>query len=462
MRDRILIAEDEVDLLQGLGRMIAYEIECDIDLAENGRQALAIMAEKPVDLLLTDVRMPDMDGMELFRSCLEINPYLTVVVMTAYGSIEQAVEAIKAGAFDFITKPFDEKQLISLIREGLDRNRPARENRRRSLELATGQPFQEMIGTSPAMIEVFESIQMLCRTDVTVLISGESGTGKEMAARAIHRLSPRGERRMITVNCPALPENILESELFGYRKGAFTNALADRKGLFAEAHGSTIFLDEIGDLSPVLQTKLLRVLQEKEIRPLGDTRSHRVDVRIIASTNRDLPGKIEEGGFRQDLFYRLNVASLVMPPLRNRREDIPLLVDHFLKKAAASLKVPPKTITSGAMNYLLTRQWPGNIRELENMIQGFTALVSHESIDVPDLPGGPGQEPLDMGSTDLDRPYKELKDRMLENFTTVYVQNLLQKTGGNVSLAAKLSQIKRQSLQKIIKRYGIDPDQYRK
>ena len=288
MTDRILIAEDEVDLLHGLGRTIAMEIDCDIQLVQNGRDALEIIQRQPVDLLLTDIRMPDMDGMELLKRTRAVDPYITVVIMTAYGTIEQAVEAIKGGAYDFITKPFEEQQMLHLLAKGLERNRLIRENQRLQQQMAARPSFQGMIGASPAMTTVFDTIQMLGRTDVTVLIRGESGTGKEMAARAIHALSRRRNREMVTVNCPALPENILESELFGYRKGAFTNATRDKAGLFAKAEGSTIFLDEIGDLSAPLQTKLLRVLQEKEIRPLGDNRTTTVDVRIMASTNQDL------------------------------------------------------------------------------------------------------------------------------------------------------------------------------
>ncbi len=461
MTDRILIAEDEIDLLKGLGRTIEMELECDIQLAGDGKSALEIIKRQPVDLLLTDIRMPDMDGMELLKQTRAIDPYITVVIMTAYGSIEQAVEAIKGGAYEFITKPFDEQEMIHILTKGLERNRLIRENQRLQKQLSDRKSFQNMIGGSPAMSKVFDAIQMLGRSDVTVLIRGESGTGKEMAARAIHSLGERKGREMVTVNCPALPESILESELFGYKKGAFTNASEDKAGLFKVADGSTIFLDEIGDLSASLQTKLLRVLQEKEIKPLGDNRTRKVDVRIMASTNQDLEQKINEGTFREDLYYRLNVARLVMPPLRKRVEDIPLLTDHFLKAAASDLSAETKSISPKVLERFLTYHWPGNVRELENTLQGLTALVKGDTIQVSHLPAFNAQPCPDLELPDFSAPYKLVKEQMLEKFTTEYVTQLLRRTEGNVSEAAHKSQIKRQSLQKILKRYAIDPARFR-
>lgn len=462
MTDRILIAEDEIDLLTGLARTIEMEIDCDIQLAENGRAALEIIKDQSVDLLLSDIRMPDMDGMSLLKHTHAHDPYITVVMMTAYGSIEQAVTAIKNGAYDFITKPFEEQQILHVITKGLERNRLIRENLRLQKQMPGRQSFQGMVGAAPSTVQAFDTIQMLSRTDVTVLIRGESGTGKEMAARAIHALSRRQSREMITVNCPALPKSILESELFGYKKGAFTNATHDKTGLFAEAHGSTIFLDEIGDLSASLQTKLLRVLQEKEIKPLGDNRTQKVDVRIMASTNQDLERKIRDGSFREDLYYRLNVAHLDLPPLNQRKEDIPLLVDHFLKTAAQELGTTVKSVTPQVLEQFLAHAWPGNVRELENTIQGLTAMVKGDAIEPSHLPVFKGRPCPENDSLEMQLPYKELKEQLLERFTTRYVNQLLKETGGNVTEAADRSRIKRQSLQKIFKRYGIDPSQFRK
>ncbi len=461
MKDSILIVDDEIDLLMGLKRTIQLEIDCDIFTATSGHDALNIVKNEPIDLLLADIRMPEMDGMELFQKVKDIDPYITVVLMTAYGSIELAVQAIKGGAYDFISKPFNNDRLIHVLHKGLERNRLLRENARLSREICDKAPFQNMVGMSKPMRRVFEAIQMLARTDVTVLILGESGTGKDLAAQAIHALSKRRHRPMVTVNCPTLPESILESELFGYKKGAFTNASHDKKGLFEEADGSTIFLDEIGDLPIQIQTKLLRVLQEKEIKPLGDNKTRKVDVRIIASTNQDLQKKMEENLFREDLYYRLNVATLKMPSLREIKEDIPLLVEHFMEKSACELGIEPKMITPEALEAFFAYDWPGNIRELENTIRGINAMTPESTIDVQHLPFKKKTSQISIKEFDLTEPYRVLKMRVLEEFTTKYVSNLLNKTHGNVTLAAEISGIKRQSLQKIIKKYNIPVEKFR-
>jgi transcriptional regulator with GAF, ATPase, and Fis domain len=318
-----------------------------------------------------------------------------------------------------------------------------------------------MIGQSPPMLDVFHKIQMLAKSDVTVLIRGETGTGKDLAARALHSLSRRRGMPMVTVNCPALPESILESELFGYRKGAFTNANEDRKGLFDQADGSTIFLDEIGDLTPGVQTKLLRVLQDKSLMPLGSNESHSVDVRIIAATNRHLEQKIEANEFREDLFYRLNVASLDLPPLSEIHSDIPLLAEHFLSKIACEMDESPRRLAPEVMNYLLQKEWPGNIRELENTIRGWVAMTGEPLITAEDARILPSKSGGDPDTIDLNTPYKALKDSAIENFTRQYLHRLLEHTKGNVSLSAEISGIKRQSLQKIIKRYAVAVENFR-
>jgi DNA-binding NtrC family response regulator len=461
MKDRVLIVDDEVDLLRGLKRMITTEIDCEALIASNGHDALSILRKESIDVLLADIRMPDIDGMELLEETKKLDPSITVILMTAYGTIELAVRAIKNGAYDFIRKPFDEKEMIHLLRKGLERNRLVRENARLLRKVCENAPFQNMLGKSAKMRKAFDIILMLAQTDVTVLILGESGTGKELAARAIHAISKRRHRPMVTVNCPALPEHILESELFGYRKGAFTNATSDKKGLFDEANSSSIFLDEIGDLSPALQTKLLRVLQEKEIKPLGYSKTHKVDVRILASTNQDLKEKLEAKQFREDLYYRLNVAALTMPPLCEMKEDIPLLVEHFLKKSACELGIPPKKISTEAINYLLARDWPGNIRELENTIRGVTAMTPGPMIDIECLPFKDLPKALSVEEVDISQPYKVVKKRILHEYTTKYVTALLEKTCGNVTLAANMCGIRRQSLQRIINTYKIDIGKFR-
>ena len=462
MTDTILIADDEPDLLTGLERTVKMELACRVILAQNGKQAMRVFETEAVDVVLADIRMPGMDGLELLQAVKKYDPAITVIIMTAYGTIEKAVEAIKAGAFDFIQKPFEEERLLHLLKNGLELNRLVRENARLREQICERAPFENMVGKSQPMVEVFKTIEMLARTDVTVLILGETGTGKDLAAQAIHALSPRRQNPMVTVNCPALPENILESELFGYLQGAFTDAKQDKKGLFDQADGSTLFLDEIGDLSPAVQTKLLRFLQDKHIKPLGATSSHEVDVRIIAATNQNLSEKIKAHQFRKDLYYRLNVAALTMPPLRDIREDTPLLVDHFLDKIGCEQKVTPKKLAPGVMNFLLEQNWPGNIRELENTIRGWAAVNPGPVISLPEPNDGiSGKTPAAGLKADFSSSYKDLKAQALTDFTLTYLKQLLAHTGGNVSLAAEISGIKRQSLQKIIKRYNVAVEPFR-
>jgi DNA-binding NtrC family response regulator len=454
--DTILVVDDEADLVHGLARTIAMDIDCRVLTAGNGRQALEILSSEAVDVVLADVLMPQMDGLTLLERIKARDPAVTVIIMTAYGTIEKAVEAIKKGAYDLIQKPMDEDRLIHLLKKGLELNRLVRENARLTEVICRKETSGSIVGQSPPMRDVFEKIHMLAQSDVTVLVRGDTGTGKELAARAIHKLSRRGRRQLVTVNCPALPEAILESELFGYRKGAFTHAVDDRIGMFDQATGSSIFLDEIGDLTLPVQTKLLRVLQDKEIRPLGSNRSHTVDTRIIAATNRDLERKIKENRFREDLFYRLNVATLTMPPLDRIREDIPLLVAHFLDQVAFEQDTARKSVVPEVLDRLMTRHWPGNTRELENLIRGWYAVIPDERITLHHLSTNSRPMPCPEGGIDLDKPYQALKGQAIESFTREYLNRLLGRTGGNVSAAAQLSGMKRQSLQKIIKRYGID------
>ena len=463
MSDTILVVDDQPDLLLGLERTLSMEFGCRVLTAEGGPRALEVLEKEPVDVVLADICMPGMDGIELLKRIKEADSSITVIIMTAYGTIETAVQAIREGAFDFIQKPLDEDRLIHLLKNGLEYNRLVRENNRLMERLCEKAPFENMIGSSPPMQKVFQTIQMLARTDVTVLVRGETGTGKDMAARAVHGLSARKNARMVTVNCPALPETILESELFGHRKGAFTSANQDKKGLFDQAHGSTIFLDEIGDLSLPVQTKLLRVLEDKQVMPLGDSQSHEVDVRIITATNQNLEEKIQKREFREDLYYRLNVASLHMPPLADIRQDIPLLADHFVKKIACENNAEPKVLAPEVMDYLLNRNWPGNIRELENTIRGWCALTADSIITLAHTgktPESRVQTP-DVRQVDVTRPYKDLKAEIIDSFTLDYLCRLLAHTSGNISLSAQISGIKRQSLQKIIKRYNVSVDQYR-
>jgi DNA-binding NtrC family response regulator len=463
MNEIILVVDDEQDMLHLLKRSLEPDLGCQVLTAASGEEALERLSESAPDLALIDIKMPGMDGMELLTRLRQAQPWLTVVMMTAHGCIEIAVQAIKAGAYDFVTKPFDHEALVLALGKALERSRLLRENLKLQRCAREGDAFQNLVGQSHAMHRVFETIQMVAKTDLTVLITGESGTGKDLAARAIHTLSDRRGRAFVAVNCPTVPENILESELFGYRKGAFTHATQNKIGLFQEAHGGTIFLDEIGDISTTIQTKLLRVLQQKEIKPLGDTKSIRVDVRVIASTNRNLPEKIRLNEFREDLFYRLNVLPIVLPPLRERREDIPSLVNHLLKKHCTALNRPLKTASAELMNRLLSAHWEGNIRELENVVIRGILFAPDDEIR-PEDAGFQGTDPIKQPSAStgvFNLAYREAKEEVMKQFHSDYIGRLLAATQGNVSQAARECGLERQALQQLMRRYAIRSEAFR-
>lgn len=461
--DTLLIVDDEQDMVRLLKRTLEPDLVCEAKTALSGEEALAVLEKHPIDLVLLDVKMPVMDGLEALERIRRDHPWLTVVMMTAHGSIDLAVQAIKMGAYDFITKPFDHEALVWHLTKALERSRLLRENRVLQQRVQQTQAFHNIVGKSVKMERVFEAVQMVAKTDVTVLITGESGTGKDLLARAIHDLSERQAEQFVAVNCPAVPENILESELFGYRRGAFTHAVQNRIGLFQEAHRGTLFLDEIGDISTTIQTKLLRALQTKEIKPLGDTKSIRVDVRLVASTNRNLPEKIKKGEFREDLFYRLNVLPIELPPLRERREDIFLLVHHFLEKHCRELKRSPKKVSPMLMELFFRWPWEGNVRELENIIMRGVLFAPGDEIGVEHvgLEGKlPGRPCLVENSTHLPE-YREAKEEVLKRFHESYLEKVLSATQGNVTHAARLCGLERQGLQQVMRRYGIQPEKYR-
>ncbi len=461
---RILVVDDEPDMLQLLSRSLAPDLGCRVDTAASGSQALQMLGDGHFDLAVVDIKMPGMDGLELLELIRRKWPDLTVVMMTAYGSIDTAVAAMKQGAYDFITKPFDHDALVVRLEKALERSRLISENRRLKQDDGGLDLFYGMAGRSTEMQRVFETVRMVAPTDMTVLITGESGTGKDLAAKAVHELSSRSTGPFVAVNCPTVPEQILESELFGYKKGAFTHATQNKTGLFQEADGGTIFLDEIGDVSPAIQTKLLRVLQEREIKPLGDTRSVRVDVRIIASTNQDLKARIREGVFREDLFYRINVLPVHLPPLRERPSDIPLIAENLLQKHRTRLKKPEKRLSADLMNWLQSRHWEGNVRELENTVIQAILFSAEESIrpeDLDSLPRGQGA-PCPPGFADVGGlPYREAKETVLQSFNASYIGGLLRETGGNVTQAAQKCGLERQALQQIMRRYDISAADYR-
>jgi len=457
---RLLIVDDEEDMLKGLKRTLALDFKgMDILTAARAQEALHLVEKESVDLVLTDIRMPDMDGLELLRRLLKIDPWLTVIMMTAYGSIELAVEAMKRGAYDFVTKPFDKEVLLRTIHKALERNSLIRENLSLQRQVGERAALKNLVGQSPPMRRLLETIHALARTNYTVLIRGENGTGKELVARAIHELSPRRGRPLVTVNCPAIPEHLLESELFGHKKGAFTNADADHRGLFDEADGGSLLLDEIGDVPVSIQTKLLRALQEQEIKPLGAARPYRVDVRIMASTNQDLEEKIRDRLFREGLFYRLNVVTIRTPMLQEIREDIPLLVSHFTQAACREMDVPLKKFSAAALEVMMARPWPGNIREMQNFVRRAVVfspenIIRPEDLEFSGETAGPPNTAQPEGEIlgGKIEPYKVAKERLVNDFTSRYVADLLEKTQGNITRAAELSGLSRVALQKILRR----------
>jgi DNA-binding NtrC family response regulator len=398
--------------------------------------------------------MPKVDGMELLKHVKKQKPIVPVIMITAYGSVKQAVEALKVGALDYVVKPFDIEELKILVSHGLEEKKIREENILLKKSFREQSSFENMIGKSKAMREVFGLIEKVATTDSTVLITGESGTGKEMAARAIHALSRRRERPYVSINCAALPENLLESELFGHTKGSFTGAVADKKGMFETAHAGTIFLDEVGELSPWTQVKLFRVLQERRIRRVGGTDEILVDIRIIAATNQDLKKRIEEGKFREELFYRLNVICFEMPALRRRTEDIPLLISHFLQKHCEKMGRKTKRLTPEVISFLETYAWPGNVRELENLIERTVAVEERETITVSSLP----RDILEMRRSEdapaVLRPGFDLEGH-LDQIAKKYIQEAGSASSGNMKKMASLLGVSYRSLRYLIEKYQL-------
>lgn len=463
MTTRILIVDDEAKMLALLKRTIVAEMsDVEIVTADNGPLALEMVAQQSFDIALIDIRMPAMDGLDLLERLRKHDRLLTVIMMTAYGSVDTAVAAIKKGAYDFITKPFDKDTLLLLLQKAAERGKLLRENLNLRERISDTERFQNFIGVSARMQKIYETIQMISHTDVTVLISGESGTGKYLAALAIHAMSARGRKPFVRVNCPAIPEQILESELFGYRKGAFTHATADKQGMFQAAEGGTIYLDEIGDIALPVQTKLLLAIEDKEIKPLGHPRSLVVDARVVASTNCDLKARVADRRFREDLYYRLNVVNLHMPALRERIEDLPLLVDHFLTECCRAYQRPKKQISPELMQRFQTHLWEGNVRELENVIKRAVVMSPGDTVYPEDIGWG-ASAPLAAGAPNDTgiMPYHEAKKTHFAAFNRDYITRALRASSGNVSQAARMAGLERQSLQQMMKRCGIRSEDFR-
>ena len=466
---KVLIVDDERDMLTLLRKVVSKKCDCEVELADSGKAALVLVESWQPDVVLTDIKMPDIDGMELLQRITRSDPTITTIIMTGFGTIEMAVQTLKDGAYDFFEKPFDNDKIVRVIKRAIERTHLLRENLQLQQRLTEDRRPTGFIGRSPRLNQTLDLLARLAGSDATVLIRGESGTGKEIAARTIHAMSKRAGRKMITVNCPALPEQILESELFGYSKGAFTGADSDKEGLFLKADGSTILLDEIADIPITIQTKLLRVLQEKEIQPLGQTKTFKVDVRVLASTNQDLESKMERGEFREDLFYRLNVMTVAMPTLVEIADDIPLLALHFLDMFTKEYNREGLEFTPEALQCLMQRPWKGNVRELQNTINRGVLLCTGKQITPMDLmspaeDNGTGRVPSKDGDGKAcvhQLPYKLAKEEVVSCFAAAYLKNALTRTQGNVSAAAKHSGIERQAFQRLLRRYAIRSDDFR-
>jgi len=446
---RILIVDDDEDIREVVGDRLAAQ-GFEITTASNGAEGLGRIRTEDPDLVLLDLQMPEMDGMEVLRRIQEERLDTTVVVITAYGSIERAVEAMKAGAFDFVPKPFEPERLRVVVEKAIERERLRREHA--YLRAEADDAFPTLIGDAPNMQEILAIARKAAESPATILLLGESGTGKEVLARTIHRWSPRRDRPFIAVNCVALPEQLLESELFGHEKGAFTGADRRKKGRFEIARGGTLLLDEIGATKPDLQLKLLRVLQEGTFERVGGDQPLHADVRILAATNRNLEQAIQDGSFLEDLYYRLNVVSLTLPPLRERTEDIPALSRFFLRKYAHEAKREVLDISDEALQHLTTYTWPGNIRELENTIERAVVLGTGPQIQPDDLPHQiTAAEHLPQGGIHPDTGYHESVDA----FRRQIIRTALEQTGGNQSRAAELLGLQRTYLVRLIKNLGL-------
>ena len=449
---RILLIDDEENFRHMLS-VILTKRGYDVETANNGIDGLKKVDTGSYDTVLCDIRMPEMDGLEFLKEAQKSGCESTIIMMSAYGTLDTAIEAMKLGAYDYISKPFKPDEIILTLKKAEERERLRRENLFLKKEVQKEYSFENIISKNERMRQIFDTIRKVAKYKSTILITGESGTGKELVAKAIHFNSDRSNNPFVPVNCGAIPENLLESELFGHTKGSFTNAVRTKKGLFEEADEGTMFLDEIGELPFQLQVKLLRVLQDGEIRRVGDSRPINIDVRIIAATVKDLDKEVREDKFRDDLFYRLNVLPIKIPPLKDRKEDIPLLVDHFIHKYSRELNHPIQEINQEALNCLLNHSWNGNVRELENVIERAIVLTDSNRIAVENLP-------LEIQSPREESMVSLLNDELSIKKASRYLENdlikkALQKTNGNHTHAAKLLEISHRALLYKIKEYGV-------
>jgi two-component system response regulator AtoC len=453
-KKKILVVDDEENLRHMLQVVLGRQGYV-VDGAANGEEALRFAQASSYDFILCDIRMPVVDGPEFLRRALASGIHSTIVMMSAYGTVDTAIECMKLGAYDYISKPFKNDEILLVLKKAEERETLKEENRRLREDMAREYSFSSIVGKTERMREIFSLVKKVCDFKTTVLILGESGTGKELIARAIHFNSNRQKAPFVAVNCAAIPENLLESELFGHVKGSFTDAVSDKAGLFEQADSGTLLLDEIGEMPPFLQVKLLRVLQEGEIRPVGAAATKKIDVRVVSATSRDLVADVASGRFREDLFYRLNVFSICVPPLRERVEDIPFLVHHFLRKFSALLGKSTVRLSPAFLACLMGYAWPGNVRELENCIERSLILCEGDYLEAECLPENlrlgeslPGMSHLPADEFSLKRA-----GEMLER---EYIRKALEKTGGNRTHAAKILEISHRALLYKIKEYGMD------
>ncbi len=449
---RVLVVDDEENLRLVLRTLLSrsgYEVR----VAASAEEALQGLEQFDPDFVLADVRMPGMSGIDLCKELGARGSLATAIVMSAYGSIDLALEAMKAGAYDYLSKPFKQDEVLLVLKKAEEREALRRENRALREAMRKQHQVGDLLGKSEAMQKVFRTMEKVAAYTTTVLLQGSSGTGKELVARGVHQLSPRAGKSFVAVNCGAIPEALMESELFGHKRGAFTDASSDKRGLFEEAHLGTLFLDEVGELPLLLQVKLLRVLQEGVVRRLGDTKDVKVDVRVIAATVRDLATEVKENRFREDLYYRLNVLQIALPPLRNRAGDLPLLIDHFLEKYNTRLGTSVRGVDPEAFKLMMRYAWPGNVRELENLIERAVVLADGETLGAGDLPERlrEAQDPMAVallsGELSIKRTTRVIEETL--------IRRALEKTAGNRTAAARFLEISHRALLYKIKEYGI-------
>lgn len=459
-KDKILVADDEQSMREFLEIMLKKE-GYKVALASNGEEVTKMIEKDIFDLILLDIRMPKLDGISALKKIKSVNPETIVIMITAYASADTAIQAMKEGAYDYITKPFKVDEIKLIIRNALEKKQLQKENLLLKQVVKERYHFDNILGQSPKMLDLYDLLEKVSPTKTNILITGESGTGKELVAKAIHYNSPRKDKPFVTLNCGAIPESLIESELFGHMKGAFTDAIATKKGLFEVADEGTIFLDEISELPLLMQVKLVRVLQDKEFKRVGGTEDIRVDVRIISATNKDLEEAVREKRFREDLFYRLNVIQIKLPPLRERREDIPLLAEHFLKKYSRELNKNITKISPDALQILLQYDYPGNVRELQNIIERAVALETGSELSSQNLHSYLNEQPsVKKGLFDLEIPKEGIDlERVVEDLERTLLLKALDKTKGIKKKAAELLHINFRSMRYRLEKYGLNHEE---